>query len=563
MNYGFYNFRMNMKLRITLLFILLFGFHTIEAQTDTRPVVSANDIENLSSLCKIWGFLKYYHPNVAKGIYNWDKQLIEMLPKVKRAKNPQELSKIYLTWIESLEVIKPCDICVTDTKKEYFEKNSDLSWLDNKNLFSEELSKKLKYIQNNRFQGENYYITAKKSGSIELKNELKYDNFNFPDQNYRLLSLFRYWNVVEYFYPYKYQTDENWNEVLKEMIPKFLNAENEVEYHLAMLETVIKLDDSHANFYTPKIHDFFGRKYIPAYFNIVQNKVTITGFYNDSLARMNDIRIGDVILKTDGVDLSKIITDRKKFVSGSNDNTKAKNYDFYVLNGTTDSVQLTINRGGKEIEKKIGRFDEKYFHKPTVGHEKYKVLDQNIGYVDMNTLEMKDIDQMMSALKSTKAIIIDYRKGMNFTPYMIAKRLIQTQKEFARLMKPDLSYPGKFIWIKPETITPIKNKYYPGKIVVLVNENTQSASEYATMLLQTGDNVTTMGSRTAGADGDVSNIEFVGFRSFISGIGVFYPDGTETQRKGVKVDLEVYPTIKGIQEGKDEILDQAVEYLKK
>ncbi|MFB3387056.1 S41 family peptidase [Flavobacterium sp. LAR06] len=553
-----------MNLRITLLIILLFGFHKIGAHTASGQGTDTYDIEKLSSLCKIWGFLKYYHPSVAKGTYNWDEQLIQLFPQVAEAKNQNELSNVYLKWIENLGEVKPCKSCINSSKEEYFDKNLDFSWLDNKNLFSEELSKKLKYIQNNRFQGENYYVTAGKSGNIQVKNELKYDNFNFPEQNYRLLSLFRYWNVVEYFYPYKYQTDENWNEVLKEMIPKFLNAGNEIQYHLAMLETVIKLDDSHANFYTVKIHDFFGRKYIPAYFNIIENKATITGFYNDSLARMNDLRIGDVIDKADGKDVDKIVIERKKYVSGSNSRTKAKNYDFFVLNGSADSLKLTVNRGGREIEKKVGRFDDKYFkNNTTMNGVKYRLLDHNIGYADMNFLQMADVDQMMLDFKSTKAIIIDYRKGMNFKPYLIARRLIQSEKAFARLIEPDLSYPGRFVWLKPETITPIKNKYYSGKIIVLVNENTQSASEYAAMILQTGDNVTTIGSTTAGADGDVSNVEFVGFRSFISGLGVFYPDGSETQRKGVKVDLDVYPTVKGLQEGKDEVLDSAVDFLKK
>ena len=44
----------------------------------------------------------------------------------------------------------------------------------------------------------------------------------------------------------------------------------------------------------------------------------------------------------------------------------------------------------------------------------------------------------------------------------------------------------------------------------------------------------------------------------ISGIGVNYPNGTETQRVGIIPDLEVKPTIKGIREGKDELLDAAI-----
>jgi C-terminal processing protease CtpA/Prc len=180
----------------------------------------------------------------------------------------------------------------------------------------------------------------------------------------------------------------------------------------------------------------------------------------------------------------------------------------------------------------------------------------------MANLEMKDVDKMMLSLKSTKAIIIDLRNYPNFIPFLIARRLIQTQKSFVKFIEPDLSYYGKFKWRDGMIINPIKNDYYKGDVILLVNEETQSAAEFSTMLLQIGDNVITIGSQTAGADGNISKIEFLGFKSFISGIGVYYPDNSETQRKGVKIDIEVNQTIKGIQEGRDEILEKAIEYLK-
>jgi C-terminal processing protease CtpA/Prc len=49
----------------------------------------------------------------------------------------------------------------------------------------------------------------------------------------------------------------------------------------------------------------------------------------------------------------------------------------------------------------------------------------------------------------------------------------------------------------------------------------------------------------------------------ISGLGVFYPDGKPTQRVGVKIDYPIKPTIKGITEGKDELLDKAIELINK
>jgi hypothetical protein len=46
--------------------------------------------------------------------------------------------------------------------------------------------------------------------------------------------------------------------------------------------------------------------------------------------------------------------------------------------------------------------------------------------------------------------------------------------------------------------------------------------------------------------------------TMISGIGVFYPDGTKTQRTGIKIDRIVKPTVEGIRAGKNELLEEAI-----
>tara|TARA_A100000171_G_C2133691_1_gene148477 strand:- start:2892 stop:3245 length:354 start_codon:yes stop_codon:yes gene_type:complete len=107
-----------------------------------------------------------------------------------------------------------------------------------------------------------------------------------------------------------------------------------------------------------------------------------------------------------------------------------------------------------------------------------------------------------------------------------------------------------------------KGLKYANRVVLLVNEFTQSFGEFTAMCLQTGDQVTTIGSRTAGADGNVSKMELPGgLSTWISGIGVFYPDGTETQRNGIKLNYEVKPSISGILEGRDEVLEMAIQHI--
>jgi carboxyl-terminal processing protease len=535
------------------------------AQNNSVVKTDSRRVENLASLAKVWGFLKYYHPTVAKGDFNWDEQLLLMIPKVEGAQNKEDLSKIYLEWIAGLGTVKECKSCKEVSKKEYFDKNFDLSWLNDSTKFTTELSQKLKFIEVNRFQGKSKYVSKTSNGNIVQTNEPQYKDFEYPDGGHRLLSLFKYWNTVEYFFPYKYLTDQNWNNVLVEMISKFENANNAMAYHLAMLETVVKVDDTHALFKTNYTVKYFGTKFIPAKFKIIDNKAVVTGFfYNDSLAKINDLGVGDVIETIENETVNEALNKKIKYISGSNYATKLRDNYYTLFNGNNDSLHVVMNRNNISIGKSIKMYSgDEVFKDAKSKSEKHKIIDNNIGYVDMALLKLEDVNLMMKSLANTKGVIFDIRNYPNFLPFLISDFINSEKRSFLKISESDLSYPGRFILEKKTTGKSNKNSY-KGKIVLLVNEETQSRAEFSTMLLQVGDNVTTIGSQTAGADGNISRFEFIGgYSSIISGTGIYYPDGRETQRVGVKIDIEVKPTIKGIQEGRDEVLEAAKEYLNK
>jgi C-terminal processing protease CtpA/Prc len=101
--------------------------------------------------------------------------------------------------------------------------------------------------------------------------------------------------------------------------------------------------------------------------------------------------------------------------------------------------------------------------------------------------------------------------------------------------------------------------HYSGKVVILVDEISQSQAEYTTMAFRSAPQALVVGSTTAGADGNVSPITLPGgLNTMISGIGVFYPDKRPTQRVGIVPDVEARPTIAGIRAGRDEVLEEAL-----
>jgi len=297
--------------------IFIFFSCTIAGFSQTSP----DEAERIASFCKVWGFLKYHHPTVAKGKIEWDKEFMVRLKEVSSLESKQERSAYYLAWIESLGMVNPCKKCKNEIP-DSLKFNLNLDWLSDSSVFTHDLTKQLQFIHQNRNQGKNYYVQQSPSvGNTRYDNEKAYPDSVFPSAELRLLGLSRYWNIINYFFPYKYRIGEDWNKVLVEMVPKFKDSKDTVSYHLAMLELTAKLNDSHARFATKYTYQYFGSKWAPFHAKIIDNKAIVTSFYNDSLCKLNDIQQGDVFLKVGHLTIEDIIREKSRYIGASNEAT--------------------------------------------------------------------------------------------------------------------------------------------------------------------------------------------------------------------------------------------------
>src|SRR5215213_800069 len=60
------------------------------AATPSQTTADAARVERLVGLAKVWGAVKYFHPYLAYREIDWDKALVETIPKVQAAKTTQE-----------------------------------------------------------------------------------------------------------------------------------------------------------------------------------------------------------------------------------------------------------------------------------------------------------------------------------------------------------------------------------------------------------------------------------------------------------------------------------------
>lgn len=540
------------------------SFDSIYSQ---NVILNQTQINQLANICKVWGFLKYYHSNINSINYNWDFELLNALSEFTYCSNNTEVSNMLERMTDKLGKVNISvnTRAINDSSKTLLQPN--YSNLFTEGNLSKSLINKLKEIKDNyQTNLDRKYIELGSAGNPVFKNELIYKK-NSPDPSVRLLSLFRYWNMINYFYPYRNLSIKDWNSQLNEFIPIFLNASDKNSYTLSCLNLISKINDSHASIWNNKNLDSLkGLFVLPFQTSFVEGKLIVNG-YLDSSNSNTSIKIGDIIENINKVNTDSLVKRFIPYTSGSNYEAilreLASSRGFLTRSNLNESIlKLRRNEVSRIVTVRnlpIATVNQMSDFKNKNENRGYFLFENGIGYINTSRLNEMDLISIQTSFKMAKGIIFDLRcYPSTFMPYTYGLFLKKNKTPFALLTGPDLMLPGL---IKVKSI--LKNgglsvNQFEGDVVLLVNSITQSQAEFTTMALQSRKNTIVIGSQTAGADSDISSLVLPGdINTAISGLGVYYPDFTPTQGRGVKIDYVINPTIKGIQKGKDELLEFA------
>jgi C-terminal processing protease CtpA/Prc len=398
-----------------------------------------------------------------------------------------------------------------------------------------------------------------------------YPDMKYPGLEYRLLAAFRAWNTIEFFYPHKNLMERDWADVLREFIPRFEGAKDGLEYSLTVAEMMTHIHDSHAYVSGSVINDHFGTFYPPIRVRMIENTLLVTAFTDEKAARAGGVAIGDTILKVDGEDAKKRFERYARYISASTSQSNTDKATLAFMNGKDASpVTLTIrDRSGKAKKIRLPRKFEDYntlYHRERTG-DIIRSISADIGYADLDRLTPEMIDEMLDRFKNARAIIFDMRGYPNSIFWILPQRL--TEKLNVPAARLETRFAGESFGVDGwgsvfQNIFPPTpgNSIYKGRTVMLIDERSMSQAEHTGMFLRAANGTRFIGSHTSGANGEITTFSLpggigVGF----TGQSVRFPDGRQLQRIGLTPDVEVKPTVKGIQAGRDEVLESAVQYL--
>ncbi|GGM84239.1 hypothetical protein GCM10010967_15090 [Dyadobacter beijingensis] len=575
-----------MKQLIVVAFVLVsnFSFSQITAsKTLAKPLAKAEDDQEfdsgstltreqlqkipgneLAELGKIWGFLKYHHPAVARGQYNWDYELFRILIKYREAGSKPAKQALLLSWIDSLGPFE--EQKYTETQRGQIALHPDLNWIQSSG-FHDKLKSRLTAVKNAERTGEHYYIGNTEEENPEFKNENPYEAMHYPDAGFRLLALFRYWNTIQYYFPYRNLIDGNWNDVLPEFIPKFLNAPDEIQYKLTALKLIARINDTHADMQgDPVLNNYFGDRNAAVDVSFVENEAVVTGYYHKVLGAKSGLKKGDILQKINGTAVTEIIRGSLPVTPASNYPTQLRKIAARLLRTNDSLIVVDYQRGHETGRLTLKSYDLKTMPVPRKNQRKdtcFRMIRPDISYLYPGSFKNRYLPKITPEILKSRGLIIDLRcYPSDDLVDTFSNSLLPAPRKFVKYSVAKLTEPGLFEFASPIEIGADNADYFKGQVVILINELTQSAAEYTAMAFRTAPKVKVIGSTTAGADGNTSPIYFPGnLMTYISAVGVFYPDGRQTQRVGIIPDIRITPTIQGITEDRDELMEKAIEII--
>ena len=300
----------------------------------------------------------------------------------------------------------------------------------------------------------------------------------------------------------------------------------------------------------------------------IEKAPVITDLSDEKVAKEAGVQVGDVIVKVDGEPVAKRMERIGKYLAASTPHAHKHAIVNRMLNGEEGSTcKLTI-RGSDDKEKdvELPRRATFFRRSPATSREVFEILPDNLGYVDLTRLEPAPGRSHAGEAERHKGHRVRYARlparGLLAArpPAQRQKRQICRGVPAAPGRRPRRSGSGNFSFLQPIDAT---DKWkYKGKTVMLIDERAISQSEHTGLFLEAASGVTFVGSHTQGANGDVTDLFLPGgLRVTFTGHDVRHADGRQLQRVGLVPHVEVKPTIKGIREGKDEVLDRAIKFV--
>ena len=228
---------------------------------------------------------------------------------------------------------------------------------------------------------------------------------------------------------------------------------------------------------------------------------------------------------------------------------------------------MVIQRGALTFELQVERqqLDVSFFTTAGTDRESIELLEEGVYYVDLTRADMEEISAAIDELASARGVVCDLRGYPNGNHMIVSHFLEAPDTSDAWMRVPWIIYPdfeNVVAYRESGWGLPVLQPHIGGKVVFITDGRAISYAESFMSFIEGYELAEIVGQPTAGANGNVNPFTLPGgFRVSWTGMRVVKHDGSQHHLIGIQPTVPAERTIQGVIEGRDELLEKALEII--
>jgi C-terminal processing protease CtpA/Prc len=380
------------------------------------------------------------------------------------------------------------------------------------------------------------------------------------DRSTRLAAAALAWNVFQHFYPYFDVVKTDWPGELRRALTKAATDPDERAFLDTLRHLVAGLHDGHGSI---SLGTATLMSLPPLTWEWIEDRLVVTQVASKGTG---SLKPGDVVVKVNGRSAAEALGDQEQLISGATPQWKRYVALIKLAEGAKDSeIALDIlPRSGEAQTLRVRRtLDISGFIdlRKEALPAKIEAIKPGLMYVNLGRITDKEFQEALPKLEKAKGIVFDLRGYPSVSTTPIA-HLIDKPVTCAQWHVPVTLYPDRqnvaFAFSNWQ-VAP-KEPRFTAKVAFLTDGRAISYAETYLGIIEHYKLAAIVGGATAGTNGNINPFTLPGgYRVVWTGMKVLKHDGSRHHGLGIQPTVPVVRTIKGVAQGRDEVLERALE----
>jgi len=380
-----------------------------------------------------------------------------------------------------------------------------------------------------------------------------------PDtRDTRLAALLLAWGILAHFHPTLDIPPADWAAALRAALPEAAAAVDREIYRKAVLRLLARVDDPLVNDYLHRDDPPFG--WLPVEWEWIDDRLVIT----EATRNVPEVRLGDVVLDVDGKPAAEALAAMEPFVSAATPQARRSMALTYLNTGAPgSSINLRLERPGAPPFAVTLRREKRSSIPMDTLLPPVAEPRPGIVYVDLLRIDDDELERQLPRLAAAKGVVFDLRGANPRVSTILLSHLAPHTVDTLTWEVPVFQRPDRQISLFLHSVTRLQARAprITGRVAFLADARTFRESERMLETVEAYHWGEIVGAATGGNVGNPnwSNLPG-GWTVTWTGRRALKHDGkTLLDRTGIHPTVPAARTLRGVADGRDEVIERAVE----